>query len=132
MNNTDLKLILPKLLPGVLAALVGAPTNDAVAEGNYRRADEQLKQLKSLFFAGQQADGGSLGVLVGYLADVLVAAHGHWREGPHQVPVVQLERPAVPVVDCLRMSKLLSFPYGANVTVRDSSLECDSITLSLA
>ena len=101
LNNTALQAILPKLLPGVLAARVGALTNDAGAEGNNRQADEQLKRLKRLVFDGQQVDGGPLGVLVGYLADVLVAAYGHWREGSHQVPVAQVERPADLVVAVL-------------------------------
>ena len=83
MDNTGLQAVLSKLIPGVLLALVGASANDAVAEGNDRRVDEQLKRLKSLVLAGQLVDGGPLGVLVRYLADVLVVAYGHWREGPH-------------------------------------------------
>ena len=109
LNNTGLQAILPKLLPGVLAAFVGAPTNDAATEGNYRRADKQFKQLKSLILASQQVDSGSLGVIVDYLSDVLVAAYGYWREGPHQVPVAQLQRPVDLEVGCPGMSKLLSF-----------------------
>ena len=132
MNNTDLQATLPKLIPGVLAAFVGGPTNDAAAEGNKRRADEQLKRLESLVLVGQQVDGGLLGVLVGYLPDVLVAAYGHWREGPHQVPVAQLERPTDLVVGCLGVSKLLRFPHGVNVAIRDSPLECDPSAVSLA
>ena len=132
LNNTRLQVILPKLLPGVLAALVGAPTNDSAAKGNNRRADKQLKRLKSLVLVGQQVDGGPLGVLVGYLSDVLVAAYGHWRERPRQVPVAQLGRPTNLVVGCLRVSKLLSFPHDANVAVRDSPLECYLSAVSLA
>ena len=86
MDNTGLQAVLPKLLSGVLAALIGALKNDTAAEGNDCRVDEQLKQLKSLVVIGQQADGGPLGMVVGYLADVLVAVYDHWREGPHQVP----------------------------------------------
>ena len=41
LNNTGLQAILLKLLPGVLVALVGAPTNDEAAEGNNRRADKE-------------------------------------------------------------------------------------------
>ena len=51
------------------------------------------------------------------LTDILVDAYGHWREEPHQVPVAQLERTADLVVGCLGVSKLLSFPHGANVSV---------------
>ena len=131
LNNAYLA-VLQKLFPGVLAALVGAPTNDAAAEGNGRRADEQLRRLKSLVLAGQQVDDGALGVLVGYLVDVLVAAYGHWREEPHQVPVAQLERLTDLVVGRLGVSKLLSFPHGANVAIRDSPLECDTSAVSLA
>ena len=83
LDNTGLQAVLPKLLPGVLAALVGAPTNDAAAEGNDRRADEQFKRLKILVLVWQQVDGSPLGVVVGYLTGVIVAAYGHWREGPH-------------------------------------------------
>ena len=83
LNNIGLQGILPKLLPGVLAAHVGVSTNDAAAEGNDRRADEQLKRLKNFVRVGQQVDGGSLGALISYLADVLVAAYGHWRERSH-------------------------------------------------
>ena len=132
LDNTGLQAVLPKLLPGVFAVRVGTPTNDAAAEGNDRRADEQLKRLKSLVLVGQQVDGGPPGVLVSYLADVLLAAYGHWREGPHQVLVAQLERPADLVVACLGMSKLLSFPHGANIAVQDSPLECDTNAVSLA
>ena len=77
LDNTGLQAALPKLLSGVLAALVSAPTNDAAAEGNERRADKQLKRLKSLVLVGQQEDGGPLDVLFSYLTDVFVAAHGH-------------------------------------------------------
>ena len=70
LDTTGLQAVLPKLLPGVLAALVGAPTNDAAAEGNDCRADEQLQRLKSLVLVGQQVDGG-LGVFVGYLPTYL-------------------------------------------------------------
>ena len=127
MDNTGLQAVLPKLLSGVLAALIGALKNDTAAEGNDCLADEQLKQLKSLVIIGQQADGGSFGVFVGYLADVLVADYDHWREGSHQV-----ERPADLVAGCLGVSKLLSFPHGANVAVQDSPLECDIGVVSLA
>ena len=81
---------------------------------------------------GQQVDGGPLGVLVGYVAAVFVAAYGHWREGPHQVPVAPMERPAGRLVGCLGVGKLLSFPHGANVTVRDSPLKSDINAVSLA
>ena len=127
LNNTGLQAI----LRGVLAALVGAPTNDAAAEGNNRRADEQLKRLESSVLVDQQVDGGPLGVLVGYLADFLVAAYGHWREGPRQVSVAQLERPADLVVGCFGVSELLSFSHGANFAVRGSPLECDPSAVSL-
>ena len=76
LDSAGLEAVLSKLLPGVLAALVGAPTNDAAAKGNNCRADEQLKRLKSLVISGQQVDGGPLSVLVGYIVDVLVAAYG--------------------------------------------------------
>ena len=132
LYNIGLQAVLPKLLPGVLATLVGAPTNNAAAEGNDRRADEQLKRLKNLVLAGQLVDSGPLGILVGYLADALVAVYGHWREGPHQVPVAQLERTANLVVGCLGVSKLLSVPHGANVAVQDSALKCDASAVSLA
>ena len=92
LDNAGLQAVLPKLLPGVLAALVGAPTNDAATKGNDCRVDKQMKRLTNLVLVGQQVDGGPL-VLVGYLADVIVVAYGHWCEGPHQVPVAQLERP---------------------------------------
>ena len=127
-----LQAVLPKLLPGVFIALVGAPTNDAAAEGDRRRADEQLKRLKSLFLVGQQVYGGLFGVRVGYLADALVAAYGHWRERAHQVPAAQLERPVDLVVDCLEVSKLLNFPHVANVAVQASLLECDTSAVSFA
>ena len=132
LNNTRLQAILPKLLPSVLAALVSALTNDSAAEWNYRRADKQLKRLKSSVLVGQEGDGGPLGLLVGYLADVLVAAYGYWRERFHQVPVAQLERSTELVDGCLRVSKLLSFSHGANVAVRDSPLECNPSAVSLA
>ena len=132
MGNTDLRAVLPKLLPDLLRTLVGVPTNDAVAEGDRRRANEPLKRLKSLAFIGQQIDVGSLGVLGVYLADVRVAAYGHWREGPHQVPVAQLEKPADVMVACLGVGKLSSLPHGANVAVRDSSLEYYMSAVSLA
>ena len=61
-------------------------------------------------------------MLVGYLADILAAALGHWRKGPHQVPAAQLERPADLVVGCLEVSKLLSVPHRGNVAVLDSAL----------
>ena len=76
--------------PGVLAALFGMPTNYAATKGNDRSADEQLKRLESLVLASQQVNGGPLGEFVGYLADVLVAAFDHWREGPVWVPVTPL------------------------------------------
>ena len=117
LDNTGLQVAMPKLLPGVLTALVGVPTGDTAAEGNDRRADEQSKRLKSSVLFGQQVDGDPLCVLVDYLAEVLVAAYGHRHEGPHQVPVSQLEQPADRVVGCLGVSKLLSFPHGANVAV---------------
>ena len=66
-------------------------------------------------------------MFVGYLADVLVADYNHWREGSHQV-----ERPADLVAGCLGVSKLLSFPHGANVAVQDGPLECDIGAVSLA
>ena len=117
MDSTGLPGVLSKLLLDVLTALVGAPTIDAAAEGNKRRADEQFKRLKRLVLAGQQVDGGPHGVLIGSFADVLVDAYGHWRKGPHQVLVAQFERLVGLVVGCLRVSKLLSFPHGANVAV---------------
>ena len=125
LDITDPKAVLPKLLPGVLAAL-GAPTNDAATERNHRRTDEELKRRKSLILVGQQIDGGPLDVLVVYLADVLRAAYGYWRKGP------QLERPVDLVVGSLGVSKLLSFPHSPNVAVRDSPLECDTSAVSLA
>ena len=131
-NTWGLEAVLPNLLPSVLAALVGGPTNDAAAEGNDRRVDKHLKQLKSLILVGQQVDGGPLGILVGYLADVLVAAYGNWRKGSNQIPVAQLERPVDLVIGYLEVVKLSSLPYGANVAVQDSLLECDtSVVLSL-
>ena len=42
---------------------------------------------EELGLVGQQVDGSPFSVLVGYLADVLVAAYGHWRERRHQMPV---------------------------------------------
>ena len=126
VDNTGLQGVLPKLLPGVLAALVGTPTNDAAMKGNGRGTDEQLKRLKSLVFAGQHVDGGRLSVFVGYLADVRVVTHNHWRKGLHQIPVAQLERSADLVVGCRGVNKLLSFPHGANVTARGSPLECNN------
>ena len=79
--------MLSKLLPGVLATLVSASTSNAAAEGDDHRADEQLKRLKSLAIVSQKVNAGTLGVLVAYLADVLVAAYGYRRKGPYQVPV---------------------------------------------
>ena len=93
LDNTGLQAVLPKLLPGVLATLVGAPKNDAATEGDDRRADKQLNQLKSLILVGQKVDGGPLGVLDSHFADVFIAAYGHWCEGLHQILVAQLERP---------------------------------------
>ena len=49
-------------------------------------------------------------MLVGYVGGVRVAVYGHWRKGPHQDPVAQLERPADLMIGCLRVSKLLIFP----------------------
>ena len=112
LDNTSLQVVPPKLLPDVLVPFVSAPTNDAATEGNCRRSDEQLKRLQSFVLVGQQVDGGPLGVLVGYLAGVRVAAYGHWREGSHEVPVAKRERPVHRVVGCLRVRKLLSFPRG--------------------
>ena len=54
-------------------------------------------------------------MFVGYLADVLVAEYNHWREGSHQV-----ERPAGLGAGYLGVSKLLSFPRGANVAVQEA------------
>ena len=133
LGTTGLQAALPKLLPGVLATLVGAPTNDAVAKGDDHRDDKQLKRLKSLVLVDQSVDGVPLGILVGYLADVLVVTYGHWCEGPHHVPVAQLERPVDLVVGCLEVSKLLSFPHRVNLAaVRDSPLQCDTGAVSLA
>ena len=132
LDNTGLQAVLPKLVPGVLAALVGAPTNDAAAEENDRQANEQFKRLKSFVLADQNVDSGPLGVLVGYLVDVLVATYSHSREGPHEGPVAQLERAADLVADYLGVSKLLSFPHGANTEVRHSPFEWDTGTISLA
>ena len=53
LDNTDLQAVLSKLLPGVLAALVGTPTNESATDWNDRRADEQLKRLKSLRFVDE-------------------------------------------------------------------------------
>ena len=53
LDNTGLQVVQPKLLPGVLAALVGAPTNDAAAKGDGCIADGRLKRLKSLVLVGQ-------------------------------------------------------------------------------
>ena len=80
----------------------------------------------------QSLNGSPLDVLVGYLADVLVAAYGQWLERPHQVPVAQLERPVDLVVGCLGVGELLSFPHRANVEVRDRPPECDTSAVSLA
>ena len=77
LENTGLQAVLSDLLPGVLAALVDAPTKDVATEMDDRRADEQLKRLKSLVLVGQQVDGGPLRVLVGDLAEVPVAAYSH-------------------------------------------------------
>ena len=44
LDNTDLQAVLPKLLPGVLAALFSTPTNDAAAS---RRTVEQTEELDS-------------------------------------------------------------------------------------
>ena len=93
LDKTGLQAVRPELSPAVLAALVGAPTDVASAEGDARRPDEQSKRLKSLIVVGRQVDGGPLDVLVGYNTDVLVAAYGHWREGLSQDPAIQLERP---------------------------------------
>ena len=132
LDNTGLQAALPKLFRDVLTALVGAPTNNTTAQEDDCRSDEQLKRLKSLTLVGQQVDGGSLSVPVGYFADVPKAAYGHWREGPHYVPVVQRERPDDLAVSCLGVSKLLSFAVGVNVAVRDSPPECDASAVSLA
>ena len=118
LDNTSLQAVLPVLLPGVLATLVCAPTNDKAAKRNARRANEQLNVLESLGFDGQQVNGGSLGVLV--------ASYDHWGERPNQVPVAQLEGTIDLVVGCVGVSKLLSLLHGANVAVRDNSLECDT------
>ena len=53
LDNTGFEAVLPNLLPGVPAAFIGAPSNDVAAEGDGRRADLQLKQLKSLISVGQ-------------------------------------------------------------------------------
>ena len=92
LDKTGLQAVRPELSPAVLAALVGAPTDVASAEGDARRPDEQSKRLKSLIVVGRQVDGGPLDVLVGYNTYVLVAAYGHWREGLSQDPAIQLER----------------------------------------
>ena len=47
-DNAGVQAILPKVLPGVLAARVGTPTNDVTTEGDSRLADKQWKRLKSL------------------------------------------------------------------------------------
>ena len=47
-DNAGVQAILPELLPGVLAARVGTPTNDVTTEGDSRLADKQWKRLKSL------------------------------------------------------------------------------------
>ena len=120
LDDSGLQAVLPKLLRDVLTALVGSPTNNVATQGDDCRSDKQLKRLKSLILAGQQIDGGSLSVPVGYLGGVPKAAYGHWCEGPHYVPVVQLERPDDLAVGCLGMSKLLSLPHSINVAVRDS------------
>ena len=77
LDNTGLQAVRPELLPGVLAAFIGALTNNAAAEEDGREGDEQLKRLTSLVLVGQQVDGGPLSILVGYLADVLVTTCGH-------------------------------------------------------
>ena len=59
-NNAGLQAVLPELLPGVLAARVGTPTNDVTTEGDSRLADEQWKQLKSLLCVCHQVDGDPL------------------------------------------------------------------------
>ena len=118
--------------PGVLAALVGAPTNDVTAEGYDRRADEQLRQLKTLGSCWSTSRRRSTWCIRRLPCNVLVAVYGHWREGPHQVPVAQLERPDDLVVGCLGVSKLLSFHHGANAAVRDSPRKCDTSAVSLA
>ena len=131
-DNAGLQAVLPEVLPGVLAARVGTPTNDVTTEGDSRLPDEQWKRLKSLLCVCQQIDGDPLRVLVGYLADVLISTYSNWRERPHQVPVAQPERPVDPVVGCLEVSKLLSLSRGTNVAVRGSSLKYDTNTISLA
>ena len=98
LYQVPIAAVLPKLLPGELTALVGAPTNDTASKRDDYRADKQLKRLKNLV----------LGALVGYLADIILAAFGHWRERFHQVPVAQLERPIDFMVGCLGVRKLLS------------------------
>ena len=120
-DTAGLQAELPGRFLGVLAARVGTPTNDVTTEGDSRLADEQWKRLKSLHLCWSTVDGDPLRVLVGYLADVLISTYGHWRE-----------RPVDLVVGCLEVSKLLSLPNGTNVAVQDSSLECDTNTISLA
>ena len=132
LDNTGLQAVLPEPLLGVLAALIVAPTNDVAAEGNGRQSDEQLKRLNSLVLDGQQLDGSPLGILVGYHADVIVAAYGHWHEGLHQVPLAQLEKPVDLDVGCLGVRKLLNLHHGVNVAVQDTPLECDISAVSLA
>ena len=132
-DDAGLQAVLPEVLPGVIAARVGTPTNDVTTEGDSRLADEQWKRLKSLLCVCQQVDGDPLRLLVGYLADVLISTYSHWRrERPLKVPVAQPESPVDLVVGCLEMSKLLSLPHGTKVAVRDSSLKCDTNTISLA
>ena len=68
LDNTRFQDVLSELLPGVLTALVDAPTNDSATEGDEHRADKQLKRPESLVLVGQQVDGGPFSVLVDYLA----------------------------------------------------------------
>ena len=132
LDKTGFQAVRPKLLLGVLASLASAPTNNAATERNERQAEKQLKQLESLVLVGRQVDGCPLGVLVGYVAGVLLAAYDHWREGPYQVPVAQLERVADLMNDCHGVSKLLSFPHGTYVAIRNNLLECNTSAVLLA
>ena len=132
LDDTGFQAVRLELFPAVLAVVFGASTNDAAAEEDEHRVDKQPKRLNSLIVVGQQVDGGPLGVLVGYLTEVLVAAYGHWRKGPYPDPVIQLVRPDNLVGGCLGVSKLDCLPHGVNVAVRDSPLGYHSSAVSIA
>ena len=110
--------------------MVGTPSDDAFAERYHGRSDKQLKRGKGLIFATDKVDCGPFGELVGDLADKLVSTMSRRFEGAHEISVHDLKgRINGGVVSFLGVSQLMAFPHRTYVTVRNRTVECDSIAI---